>query len=72
MKSGERIADEMWRLNKDYGLRHFFGTDDNFFNDKSRTLEIVEKLARAQFERREAQQMGAMVHRGDGPRHARR
>ncbi len=50
VKSAERIADEMWRLNKDYGLRHFFGTDDNFFNDKSRTLDIVDQLARAEFD----------------------
>jgi radical SAM superfamily enzyme YgiQ (UPF0313 family) len=49
-KSGERIAEEMWRLNKEYGLRFFFGADDNFFNDKARTLDIVEKLARAEFE----------------------
>jgi hypothetical protein len=50
VKSGERIAEEMWRLNKEYGLRYFFGADDNFFNDKSRTLRIVEQLARAEFE----------------------
>jgi radical SAM superfamily enzyme YgiQ (UPF0313 family) len=50
VKSGERIAEEMWRLNKECGLRFFFGADDNFFNDKSRTLDIVEKLARAEFE----------------------
>jgi radical SAM superfamily enzyme YgiQ (UPF0313 family) len=50
VKSGERIAEEMWRLNKEYGLRYFFGADDNFFNDKSRTLHIVEQLARAEFE----------------------
>jgi radical SAM superfamily enzyme YgiQ (UPF0313 family) len=50
LKSGGRIADEMWRLNKEYGLRHFFGADDNFFNHKARTLEIVEALARAEFE----------------------
>jgi radical SAM superfamily enzyme YgiQ (UPF0313 family) len=49
VKSGERIAEEMWRLNKEYGLRYFFGADDNFFNDKSRTLDIVDKLARAEF-----------------------
>ena len=49
-KSGERIAQEMWRLNKEYGLGSFFGADDNFFNDKSRTLDIVETLARAEFE----------------------
>ena len=50
VKSGERIADEMFRLNKEYGLRYFFGADDNFFNDKARTLDIVEKLARAEFD----------------------
>jgi radical SAM superfamily enzyme YgiQ (UPF0313 family) len=50
VKSGERIAEEMWRLNKEYGLRYFFGADDNFFNDKARTLRIVEQLARAEFE----------------------
>ncbi len=48
VKSGERIADEMWRLNRDYGLRDIFGADDNFFNDRSRTLDIVDKLARAE------------------------
>jgi radical SAM superfamily enzyme YgiQ (UPF0313 family) len=50
VKSGGRIADEMWRLNKEYGLRYFFGADDNFFNHKSRTLGIVEALATAEFE----------------------
>jgi radical SAM superfamily enzyme YgiQ (UPF0313 family) len=49
-KSAGRMAEEMWRLYKTYGIRHFFGTDDNFFNDKKRTLEIVETLARAKFE----------------------
>ncbi len=48
VKSGLRIADEMDRLNREYGLRHFFGTDDNFFNNKARTLEIVETLAHHQ------------------------
>lgn len=50
VKSGARIAEEMWRLNKEYGLRYFFGADDNFFNHKQRTLEIVQALADAQFE----------------------
>ena len=50
LKSAGRIADEMWQLNKHYGLRYFFGTDDNFFNTPSRTLDIVETLARAEFE----------------------
>jgi radical SAM superfamily enzyme YgiQ (UPF0313 family) len=50
LKSASRIADEMWQLNKEYGLRYFFGTDDNFFNNKARALDIVETLARAEFE----------------------
>ncbi|MEO6435371.1 MAG: radical SAM protein, partial [Tepidisphaeraceae bacterium] len=49
LKSPQRIADEMWRLNETYGLRYFFGTDDNFFNNKQRTLEIIETLASAEF-----------------------
>ncbi len=47
-KSGERIADEMHRLNQEFGHRYFFGVDDNFFNDKKRTLDIVETLARTE------------------------
>jgi len=50
LKSAERIADEMWRLHKEYGLRYFFGTDDNFFNTKSRTLDIVQTLAAKEFD----------------------
>src|SRR5688572_26985979 len=50
LKSPQRIAEEMWRLNKAYGLRYFFGADDNFFNNKSRTLDIVNTLATAEFD----------------------
>lgn len=48
VKSGDRIADEMRRLYLDYGMRYFFGTDDNFFAHKERTLGIVEALAKAE------------------------
>jgi hypothetical protein len=50
VKSGERIALEMQRLYRDYGIRHFFGTDDNFFNDKKRTVDIVQTLAKAEID----------------------
>lgn len=46
VKSGERIADEMGQISNSYGINSFFGTDDNFFNNTERTLEIVETLAR--------------------------
>ena len=47
LKSPGRIVEELTRLNQAYGLRYFFGADDNFFNHKTRTLEIVEALASA-------------------------
>jgi radical SAM superfamily enzyme YgiQ (UPF0313 family) len=50
VKSGDRIAEEMRRLNTQYGLKYFFGADDNFFNHKERTLDIVEKLASMQID----------------------
>lgn len=46
VKSGERIADEMTRIQSEFGVGFFFGADDNFFNDEKRTLDIVETLAR--------------------------
>lgn len=45
-KSGDRIAEEIERLYREYHIRFFFGADDNFFNDKQRTLGIAETLAR--------------------------
>lgn len=50
VKSGERILEEFSRLHREYGLKYYFGADDNFFNSKERTLEIVETLARAQID----------------------
>ncbi len=47
-KSGPAIVDEMVRLYRAFGLRYFFGCDDNFFNDKDRTIEIVETMAGTQ------------------------
>ena len=61
LKSAGRIADEMWRLNKAYGLRYFFGTDDNFFNTKSRTLDIVQTLAAQGIRRRPAPPQSPLV-----------
>jgi radical SAM superfamily enzyme YgiQ (UPF0313 family) len=45
-KSGQRIADEFCRLHREFGIRYFFGTDDNFFDNARHTLEIVDRLAR--------------------------
>lgn len=45
-KSGERLCDEFEGISQAYGIRTFFGTDDNFFNDQRRTLEIVDAINR--------------------------
>ncbi len=45
LKSPGRIAEELTNLHKAYGLRYFFGADDNFFNHKQRTMDIVTTLA---------------------------
>ena len=50
VKSGERIADEFRRLYSEFGIRSYFGADDNFFNKKDRTLDIVETLARTEID----------------------
>ena len=43
-KSPGRIADEMGRIHDEYGIKYFFGADDNFFNRKERAVEIFETL----------------------------
>jgi len=45
-KSGERIYEEMNHIHKEYGIRYFFGTDDNFLSNKQRALEIIDILSR--------------------------
>ena len=45
-KTGERVSDEIERIYNEFDIRFFFGADDNFFNDKQRTLDIAEALAR--------------------------
>jgi radical SAM superfamily enzyme YgiQ (UPF0313 family) len=45
-KSGERIAEEIGQIASTFGIYHFFGADDNFFNNTKRTLDIAGTLAR--------------------------
>ncbi|MCC0040840.1 MAG: radical SAM protein [Rhodobiaceae bacterium] len=45
-KSGERVAEEIGQISLTYGMKWFFGADDNFFNNTRRTLDICETLAR--------------------------
>ena len=45
-KSPERLGDEMTQLRERYGLRNFFGTDDNFLNRRETVEEIIDHLAK--------------------------
>ncbi|MEZ6065116.1 MAG: radical SAM protein [Planctomycetaceae bacterium] len=45
-KSPERIRDDFASIANEYRISNFFGTDDNFFNDRERTLAIAEPLAK--------------------------
>lgn len=48
VKSGRKLAEEMVELHKTYGLKYFFGADDNFFNDREWTMGIVDVLNRTE------------------------
>ncbi|MBN1511465.1 MAG: radical SAM protein [Phycisphaerae bacterium] len=44
-KSGVRMAAEMKHVFENFGIRQFFGTDDNFFNNRETVLELMEAVA---------------------------
>ncbi len=46
-KSGERIVDELRELRETFGIGFFFGTDDNFFNDRDATADMFRTMSRA-------------------------
>jgi radical SAM superfamily enzyme YgiQ (UPF0313 family) len=47
-KSPERLRDEIQQIAEHTGIRGFFGTDDNFFNNRETVAETFEVLSRGQ------------------------
>ncbi|MGB2986100.1 MAG: radical SAM protein [Phycisphaerae bacterium] len=47
-KSGERIVDEMRRIREQLGIRFFFGTDDNFFDNRAAVEQMFETMSSAE------------------------
>ncbi|MBN1345484.1 MAG: radical SAM protein [Phycisphaerae bacterium] len=45
-KSPERFAAEIKHLYENFGIREFFGTDDNFFNRRETVIAMMTQLAR--------------------------
>jgi len=58
-KSARRLADEIRHLHETFGIRVFFGTDDNFFNDRATLLSLITTLAA---ERTRGVPLGEAVH----------
>ena len=44
-KSAHRLATEIAHIHKEFGITHFFGTDDNFFNDRQTVIDLMTELA---------------------------
>lgn len=44
-KSPERFAAEIRHIYERFGIREFFGTDDNFFNDRQTVIDMMGQLA---------------------------
>lgn len=45
-KSARRFADEIQYLYEHFGIRIFFGTDDNFFNNRQTVIDLMEETSR--------------------------
>ena len=46
-KSGERVVDELRQLREQLGIRFYFGTDDNFFDNRPAVEAMFETMSRA-------------------------
>ncbi len=46
-KSGDRLVDEMRQIHDQTGIRYFFGTDDNFFNNRQAVQSMFDSMCTA-------------------------
>lgn len=44
-KSPQRLAAEIKHIHENFGIREFFSTDDNFFNDRQTVIDLMSALA---------------------------
>jgi hypothetical protein len=45
-KNPQRFAAEIKHIHENFGIRAFFGTDDNFFNDRDTVVTLMNELSR--------------------------
>jgi len=45
-KSPRRLAEEIRCIHENFGIREFFSTDDNFFNNRETVIELMTELAK--------------------------
>lgn len=46
-KSPQRLADEIRHIYENFGIKEFFSTDDNFFNNRDTVIELMTALSQA-------------------------
>lgn len=44
-KSPQRLAAEIASIHENFGISHFFGTDDNFFNNRQTVIDLMTAMA---------------------------
>lgn len=44
-KSPQRLAEEIRHIHENFGIREFFSTDDNFFNNRQTVIELMTAMA---------------------------
>ena len=44
-KSPKRLAAEIAHIHEEFGIAHFFSTDDNFFNNRQTVIDLMTELA---------------------------
>jgi hypothetical protein len=45
-KSPQRLVAEIAHIHENFGIRNFFSTDDNFFNDRRTVIDLMSEMAR--------------------------
>ena len=49
-KSPQRLAAEVKHIHENFGIREFFSTDDNFFNDRQTVVDLMTAMAETQID----------------------
>lgn len=60
-KTGDRMVEEIRQLIEKFGIRYYFGTDDNFFNNPERAMDIIDAIGKSEIR---GKRMGKLIRLG--------